>query len=106
MTTNTKTSKSGTIEVVPSDPAEDRENAIDRLAGLLPRDELEDALKGLDPEQITGPGGLLSQLAGRVIETALGLHLLAGRPVADVPGAARRRLAGRVAEMLGQLGAS
>ena len=45
MTTNTKTSKSGTIEVVPSDPAEDRENAIDRLAGLLPRDELEDALK-------------------------------------------------------------
>ena len=29
MTTNTKTSNSGTIEVVPSDPAEDRENAID-----------------------------------------------------------------------------
>jgi transposase-like protein len=75
MTTNTKTSKSGTIEVVPSDPAEDRENAIDRLAGLLPRDELEDALKGLDSEQITGPGGLLSQLAGRVIETALGAEL-------------------------------
>ncbi len=75
MTTNTKTSKSGTIEVVPGDPAEDRENAIDRLAGLLPRDELEDALKGLDPEQITGPGGLLSQLAGRVIETALGAEL-------------------------------
>jgi putative transposase len=47
----------------------------DRLAGLLPADELEDALQGLDPDQITGPGGLLSQLAGRVIETALGAEL-------------------------------
>ena len=34
----------------------------DRLAGLLPGAELERALDGLDPEQITGPGGLLSQL--------------------------------------------
>jgi putative transposase len=42
---------------------------------LLPAAELEDALKGLEPEQITGPGGLLSQLAGRVIETALGAEL-------------------------------
>jgi putative transposase len=32
-------------------------------------------LKGLEPEQITGPGGLLTQLAGRVIETALGAEL-------------------------------
>jgi putative transposase len=47
----------------------------DRLAGLLPADELEDALQGLDPDQITGPGGLLSQLAGRMIETALGAEL-------------------------------
>jgi transposase-like protein len=29
----------------------------------------------LEPEQITGPGGLLTQLAGRVIETALGAEL-------------------------------
>jgi hypothetical protein len=29
-------------------------------------------LKGLEPGEITGPGGLLTQLAGRVIETALG----------------------------------
>src|ERR1044072_5735550 len=36
---------------------------------------LEEALAGLDPEQITGPGGLLTQLAGRVIETALGAEL-------------------------------
>jgi putative transposase len=47
----------------------------DRLAGLLPAGELERALEGLEPEQITGPGGLLSQLAGRVIETALGAEL-------------------------------
>src|SRR3954453_9836078 len=43
--------------------------AVDRLAGLLPAEALEDALKGLDPDDITGPGGLLTQLAGRVIET-------------------------------------
>jgi putative transposase len=48
---------------------------VDRLAGLLPAEELQDALKGLEPEQITGPGGLLSRLAGRVIETALGAEL-------------------------------
>jgi putative transposase len=47
----------------------------DRLAGLLPGEELERALEGLEVEQITGPGGLLSQLAGRVIETALGAEL-------------------------------
>src|SRR5688572_17726195 len=51
------------------------EEVVDRLAGLLPREELEDALEGLDPEQVTGPGGLLMQLAGRVIETALGAEL-------------------------------
>ena len=32
-------------------------------------------MKGLEPEQITGPGGLLTRLAGRVIETALGGEL-------------------------------
>jgi putative transposase len=47
----------------------------DHLAGLLPGEELEKALEGLEPEQITGPGGLLTQLAGRVIETALGAEL-------------------------------
>jgi putative transposase len=49
--------------------------AVERLAELLPPDALEDALKGLEPDEITGPGGLLSQLAGRVIETALGAEL-------------------------------
>jgi len=51
------------------------EDVVDRLAGLLPAEELQDALKGLEPEEITGPGGLLSRLAGRVIETALGAEL-------------------------------
>jgi putative transposase len=51
------------------------EEVVDRLVGLLPAEELEEALKGLEPEQITGPGGLLTQLAGRVIETALGAEL-------------------------------
>jgi putative transposase len=32
-------------------------------------------LKGLEPGEITGPGGLLTQLAGRVIETAIGAEL-------------------------------
>jgi putative transposase len=49
--------------------------AVDRLAELLPAEALEEALKGLEPDDITGPGGLLTQLAGRVIETALGAEL-------------------------------
>src|SRR3954452_6293536 len=48
---------------------------VDRLAGLLPAEQLEEAVKGLAPEQITGPGGLLTQLAGRVVETELGAEL-------------------------------
>jgi hypothetical protein len=46
------------------------QEVTDRLAGLLPGEDLEKALVGLEPDQITGPGGVLSQLAGRVIETA------------------------------------
>ena len=61
--------------------------ARDRLAELLPEDALEDALKGLEPDEITGPGGLLTQLAGRVIETALGAELSEhlGHPPGGVP---------------------
>src|SRR5215217_7003129 len=72
-----------------------RQDKVDRLAGLLPADELEDALKGLEPEQITGPGGLLTQLAGRVVETALGAELTdhLGYPPGQAPpgGAANTR---------------
>jgi putative transposase len=59
----------------------------ERLEGLLPREQLEAALEGLGPEDITGPGGLLTQLAGRVIETALGAELEQhlGHPPGGVP---------------------
>jgi transposase-like protein len=53
------------------DPGELSEAVRDRLGGLLPEDALQEALEGLDPEEITGSGGLLSQLAGRVINAAL-----------------------------------
>jgi hypothetical protein len=59
---------------------------VDRLAGLLPAEEFERALEGLEPDQVTGPGGLVSQLAGRVIETALAElteHL--GYPAGEAP---------------------
>ena len=63
------------------------EGEVDRLAGLLPAGALEDALEGLDPEEITGPGGLLTQPAGRVIETALGAELTGhlGYPAGQAP---------------------
>ena len=47
------------------------QEVMDRLAGLLPEGALEDAVKGLGPEELSGPGGLLSRLAGRVVEAAL-----------------------------------
>jgi putative transposase len=55
----------------PPQPDQPPEEVQDRLAGLLPEEALQDALKGLDPSEITGSGGLLSQLAGRVINAAL-----------------------------------
>jgi putative transposase len=48
---------------------------VDRLAGLLPAEALEEALEGLEADEITGPGGLLTQLAGRVLDAALGAEL-------------------------------
>ncbi len=47
---------------------------VDRLAELLPDGALDDAVRGLKPEELSGPGGLLSQLAGRVVEAALELR--------------------------------
>jgi len=71
------------------------EGALDRLAQLLPADALEDALAGLAPEEITGPGGLITQLAGRVVEAALGAELSGhlGYPPGQAPpgGAANVR---------------
>jgi putative transposase len=79
------------------------EELVDRLAGLLPADELHEALKGLAPEQITGPGGLLTQLAGRVIETALGAELtdhLGYPPGQAPPGAGGNHRNGSTAKRL------
>jgi putative transposase len=73
--TTQKIKPTATVASGGESPAGPPTDVVDRLAGLLPADELEDALKGLEPEQITGPGGLLTQLAGRVIETALGAEL-------------------------------
>lgn len=70
MTTQTKKPSADTAVV-----ADAPEDAAERLAGLLPAEDLERALQGLAPDEITGPGGLVSQLAGRVIETALGAEL-------------------------------
>jgi len=53
------------------EPEQPPQEVVDRLAGLLPEGALEDAVKGLRPEDLSGPGGLLSQLAGRVVEAAL-----------------------------------
>jgi putative transposase len=69
------------------------EAVVDRLAELLPADALEDVLKGLSPEEITGPGGLLNRLTGRVIETALGAELTEhlGHPPGGTPAGSNTR---------------
>jgi putative transposase len=78
-----------------ADPSQrqEAEAVVDRLAGLLPEEALQDALKGLEPDEITGPGGLLSELAGRVLETALGAELSdhLGHPPGGVPAGANVR---------------
>ncbi len=69
------------------------QEVFDRLAGLLPEGALEDAVKGLRPEELSGPGGLLSQLAGRVVEAALEAELTEhlGHPPGGVPSASNTR---------------
>jgi putative transposase len=77
------------------------ERARERLAGLLPDDALQSALEGLAPEEITGPGGLLTQLAGRVVETALGAELtehLGYPPGGAPPGGAGNHRNGHTAK--------
>jgi putative transposase len=79
-------------KTVPEVPDE----VVERLAELLPADALEDALEGLRAEQITGPGGLITQLAGRVIEAALGAELTEhlGYPHGQTPPGANHRNGG------------
>lgn len=63
------------------------EGVIERLTDLLPADVLDEAVKGLTPEDLSGPGGLLSQLAGRVIQAALEAEMTdhLGHPPGGVP---------------------
>jgi putative transposase len=58
-----------------------------RLEGLLPEEALQDALRGVSPQDITGAGGLIAQLAGRVISAALAGELTAhlGYPPGQAP---------------------
>src|SRR3954454_7518236 len=60
---------------------------LDRLAELLPEGALDAAVRGLKPEELSGPGGLLSQLAGRVVEAALEAEMTEhlGHPPGGVP---------------------
>jgi putative transposase len=78
-----------------ADPGQQQEAeaVVDRLAGLLPEEAVQDAVRGLEPDEITGPGGLLSRLAGRVIETALGAELTdhLGHPPGGVPSSGNVR---------------
>jgi putative transposase len=93
----------GDVSSRPAVPESSVEQARDRLAGLLPDDALQDALKGLEPDEITGPGGLLTELAGRVIETALGAELsehLGYPPGQPPPGGAGNHRNGHTAKTL------
>ncbi len=71
----------------------DPQEIVDRLAGLLPEDALDEAVKGLRPEDVSGPGGLLSMLAGRVIEAALQAEMTehVGHPPGGEPAGTNRR---------------
>ncbi len=66
---------------------------MDRLAELLPEGALDDAVRGLKPEELSGPKGLLSQLAGRVVEAALEAEMTEhlGHPPGGVPQGANVR---------------
>ena len=69
---------------------------LERLDGLLPREALEELVAEIDPQDIVGPGGLITQLAGRVVEAALRAELTAhlGHPAGGVPAAGNVRNGG------------
>ena len=78
----------------------------DRVAGVLDEEALEQAVQGLKPEELTGPGGLLTQLAGRVIEAALGAELdeHLGYPPGQTPPEDNRRNGGTPKKLKTDLG--
>ena len=76
----------GGAEVAAGRPQGPPGDVVDRLAGLLPAEALEDALEGLEPEEITGPGRAADAArgpgdrdgAGRRADRAPGLSARAG----------------------------
>jgi putative transposase len=72
---------------VDSSGLEPPDEVIDHVAELLPEGALDAAVRGLKPEDLTGPGGLLTRLAGRVVEAALEAELTEhlGHPPGGVP---------------------
>jgi putative transposase len=66
---------------------------VDRLAELLPEGALDAAVRGLTPDELSGPGGLLSRLAGRVVGAALEAEMTEhlGHPPGGVPQGANVR---------------
>jgi transposase-like protein len=64
-----------------------------RLDELFPRETLVEALRGLRGDQITAPGGLITALAGRVVEAALQAEMTAhlGYEPGSAPEAANIR---------------
>ena len=72
------------------------EEVVDRLAELLPEGALDEAVRGLKPEELSGPGGLLAQLAGRVVEAALEAEMTEhlGHPPGGVPQGVQPDLVG------------
>src|SRR4051812_45265967 len=75
ITMSTMQSERHSAPGVEPDGHEPPQEVVDRLAELLPEGALDDAVRGLRPEELSGPGGLLSQLAGRVVEAALEAEL-------------------------------
>ncbi|MBV9366605.1 MAG: transposase [Solirubrobacterales bacterium] len=78
----------------------------ERVAGLLSEEALEQAVQGLKPEDLTGPGGLLTQSAGRVIEAALEAELAGhlGYPPGQSPPEANKRNGGTPKTLKSDLG--
>lgn len=74
----------------------------ERLEQLLPAEVLDEVLAGLEPEEITGSGGLLSVLAGRVVEAALQAELTGhlGYEPGDAPGQGANARNGSTAKTL------
>jgi putative transposase len=75
------------------EPQPPPQEVMDRLAGLLPEGALDEAVRGLKPEELSGPGGLLSQLAGRVVEAALEAEMTEhlGHPPGGIPNGSNVR---------------